>query len=53
MRIRGVAVAVVVDTPFGTVSHVGTQFELRLQPDSLNVRVREGEVVGRRPRGAR
>ena len=26
------------------VSHVGTQFELRLQPDSLNVRVREGEV---------
>jgi hypothetical protein len=26
------------------VSHVGTQFELRLQPDSLNIRVREGEV---------
>src|SRR5262245_53233193 len=34
-----------VETPFGTVRHVGTQFELRLQPDSLAVRVREGEVV--------
>lgn len=34
-----------VATAFGTVSHVGTQFELRLLPDSLNVRVREGEVV--------
>ena len=43
--IPGRRLAVVVDTPFGTVSHVGTQFELRLQPASLNVRVREGEVV--------
>jgi ferric-dicitrate binding protein FerR (iron transport regulator) len=37
--------ATAVETPFGRVSHVGTQFELRLQPASLNVRVREGEVV--------
>jgi ferric-dicitrate binding protein FerR (iron transport regulator) len=35
----------VVDTSFGSVSHVGTQFEVRLQPDSLGVRVREGEVT--------
>jgi hypothetical protein len=34
-----------VETPFGTIRHVGTQFELRLVPDSLSVRVREGEVV--------
>ena len=37
--------AIVVDTPFGRVRHVGTQFELRLQPSSLDVRVREGEVA--------
>jgi hypothetical protein len=37
--------AIAVKTPFGTVDHVGTQFELRLQPDRLSVRVREGEVV--------
>lgn len=34
-----------VETPFGTIRHVGTQFQLRLLPDSLSVRVREGEVV--------
>jgi ferric-dicitrate binding protein FerR (iron transport regulator) len=33
-----------IDTPFGTVSHLGTQFDLRLQRESLDVRVREGEV---------
>jgi ferric-dicitrate binding protein FerR (iron transport regulator) len=36
---------VVVDTPFGRVSHAGTQFELRLQAGSLTVRVREGQVA--------
>jgi len=34
-----------VATPFGTIHHVGTQFELRLLPDTLSVRVREGEVA--------
>ena len=34
-----------VDTPFGLVSHIGTQFELRLDDRSLGVRVREGEVA--------
>ena len=34
-----------VETPFGTIRHVGTQFELRLLSDSLSVHVREGEVV--------
>jgi ferric-dicitrate binding protein FerR (iron transport regulator) len=34
-----------VETPFGTIRHVGTQFELRLLPDRLSVRVREGEVI--------
>jgi ferric-dicitrate binding protein FerR (iron transport regulator) len=34
-----------VDTPFGVVSHVGTQFELRLDDQALGVRVREGEVA--------
>ncbi len=36
--------SVTVETPFATVSHVGTQFELRSDPGSLDVRVREGEV---------
>lgn len=34
----------VVVTPLGTVRHVGTQFEVRIEPGSLEVRVREGEV---------
>ena len=33
-----------VATELGTVRHVGTQFEVRIQPGSLDVRVREGEV---------
>jgi hypothetical protein len=37
--------ALVVVTALGTVRHVGTQFEVRLQPGSLDVRVREGEVA--------
>ena len=39
------AVAVVIETPFGRVRHVGTQFELRLDATSLDVRVREGQAV--------
>jgi ferric-dicitrate binding protein FerR (iron transport regulator) len=31
-------------TPLATVRHVGTQFEVQIQPGSLDVRVREGEV---------
>jgi ferric-dicitrate binding protein FerR (iron transport regulator) len=38
-----------VATPFGTIHHVGTQFELRLLSDTLSVRVREGEVAVERP----
>ena len=33
-----------VATELGTVRHVGTQFEVRIRPGSLDVRVREGEV---------
>lgn len=36
--------SLVVLTALGTVRHVGTQFEVRVQPGSLDVRVREGEV---------
>ena len=36
--------SVTVETRFATVRHVGTQFELRADPGSLDVRVREGEV---------
>lgn len=32
-------------TPLGTVSHVGTQFEVRLSNNDLTVRVREGRVA--------
>jgi ferric-dicitrate binding protein FerR (iron transport regulator) len=39
------AAPVVVRTSLGTVRHVGTQFEVRLQKDSLRVNVREGTVV--------
>ena len=39
------SVAVVIETPFGRVRHVGTQFELRLDATSLDVRVREGQAV--------
>ena len=43
--------SVTVETPFATVSHVGTQFELRSDPGSLDVRVREGEVSVDLPAG--
>ena len=39
------AAGVVIETPFGHVRHVGTQFELRLEAASLDVRVREGQAV--------
>jgi hypothetical protein len=41
--------SIAVDTSFGRVSHVGTQFELRMQQHSLSVRVREGSVVVETP----
>ena len=37
-----------VATPLGTVSELGTQFEVRLVAEGLRVRVREGEVALRR-----
>jgi hypothetical protein len=40
---RGIGVRV--DTPFGTVRHVGTQFEARLRDGALRIRVREGTVA--------
>lgn len=33
-----------VDTPFGTVEHLGTQYEVRLGDGALRLRIREGEV---------
>lgn len=36
--------ALTVNTPFGTVEHIGTQFLLALRPDSLDIGVREGSV---------
>lgn len=35
-------------TPYGAVREIGTQFEVRLEPQSLRVRLREGEVMVRR-----
>jgi hypothetical protein len=39
------APALEIKTPFGSVRHVGTQFEVRLQESSLRVRVREGAIA--------
>jgi ferric-dicitrate binding protein FerR (iron transport regulator) len=33
-----------VETPFGTAQHVGTQFEVAVDPERLTVRVRDGRV---------
>lgn len=33
-----------VETPLGTVQHVGTQFEVAVDPEHLTVRVRDGHV---------
>jgi ferric-dicitrate binding protein FerR (iron transport regulator) len=35
---------VVIHTPIGSVRDIGTQFEVRLAPDRMRVRVREGRV---------
>jgi hypothetical protein len=40
-----VSKALEIKTPFGSVRHVGTQFEVRLQESLLRVRVREGTVA--------
>jgi hypothetical protein len=37
-----------INTPFGEIRDIGTQFEVRLDKDSLRVRVREGRVDLRR-----
>lgn len=34
----------VIETPYGTVEHLGTQYETRLGADGVRVRVREGRV---------
>jgi ferric-dicitrate binding protein FerR (iron transport regulator) len=36
--------AIVIETPFGSVRDIGTQFEVRLSPEHVDVRVREGRV---------
>jgi ferric-dicitrate binding protein FerR (iron transport regulator) len=35
---------VVIHTPLGNVRDIGTQFEVRMEPDRMRVRVREGRV---------
>jgi ferric-dicitrate binding protein FerR (iron transport regulator) len=42
----------VVETPAGVVSHVGTQYEVRLDGANVQLRVREGRVQWRSPSGA-
>jgi hypothetical protein len=39
------AAALAINTPFGSVRHVGTRFEVRLQDSLLRVGVREGTVA--------
>lgn len=41
----------VVQTPYGDIAHVGTQFEVALLDDQTQVRVREGQVAVRVPGG--
>jgi len=40
----GSAESLEIDTPFGSVWHVGTQYELRVGANNLRIRVREGTV---------
>lgn len=42
---EGAGTSLSVDTPFGRVSHLGTQFQLDLARDSLQVSVRSGHVT--------
>ena len=41
---NGTRTHILVRTPYGTVADVGTQFEVRLEPAALRVRVREGRI---------
>jgi len=34
-----------VHTPFGVIQEIGTQFEVRMEDDSISVRLREGAVI--------
>jgi ferric-dicitrate binding protein FerR (iron transport regulator) len=39
-------------TAYGAVRHIGTRFEVRVAPDAVRVRVREGTAAFRTPAGA-
>jgi len=39
--------ALTIDTPFGSVEHLGTQYEVRVNEDDLRIRVREGAITFR------
>lgn len=45
-------VKLLVETPAGSVRHVGTQYELRLLDAGVQLRIREGQVEFRSPAGA-
>lgn len=38
------ASALLLETPFGTVNHIGTQYETRVGANNLRIRIREGTV---------
>lgn len=38
------AAALLLETPFGTVNHIGTQYETRVGANNLRIRIREGTV---------
>ncbi len=38
------ASALLLETPFGTVNHIGTQYETRVGANNLRIRIREGAV---------
>jgi ferric-dicitrate binding protein FerR (iron transport regulator) len=42
---NGAAARLEITTPFGSVQHIGTQYELRLDGQALRLRVREGAIV--------
>ncbi len=37
--------ALVIDTAFGQVTHLGTQFQVRVDPEAMSVSVRDGKVL--------
>ena len=51
-RTAGIGTELELETPAGTVRHLGTQYEVRLFPPGVVVRVREGRVAVDRPQGA-